>query len=87
MYADAPSILRVEKAGHSYVRDPQETYSGDLLSTTYQANSALPDDAVDTGYFRGDRRLWLAADKLAAYVVTPENVERWPALTGQAGCA
>lgn len=80
------TTLSVKKAGYAYVRDPQGTFSG-FLASSYEENSALPGDAVDTGYFHGDRHLWLAGDKQAAYVVTPQHVERWPAIVGEAVCA
>jgi hypothetical protein len=80
------TILTVKKAGHSYLRDPQGTWPAAQLGSTYEADSTLPKDAVDTGYFHDDRHLWLAADKQAAYVVTPDRVERWPVISGSPGC-
>jgi hypothetical protein len=79
-------LLRMKDAGHYFVRDPERAYGEGLISMPFEANSALPGTAVDTGYTHGDWHLWLAKDKLAAFVVKPDGVERWPAITGDAGC-
>ena len=50
------------------------------LLTTYAASVPLPPDATDTGYSRDGRRLWLAADGSAAYLVGADGTaQRWPA--------
>lgn len=79
-------MLSVRRAGKTYVRDPEGAYSVRVLSTSYEERSALPPDAVDTGWVRGDRRVWLAADDRAAYVVMPDRVEQWPAIISQLSC-
>lgn len=79
-------LLRLKDAGLDFVRDPEGAYGEDLKSMSYEANVALPASAVDTGYTHDDWHLWLAEDKRAAFVVKPDGVERWPAITGDAGC-
>ncbi len=80
------SNLYVRRVGHSYARDPQGTLDVPV-DMAFEAKSTLPENAVDTGYFRDGWRLWLAEDKQVAYVVMPDHVERWPAIVGQAVCA
>jgi hypothetical protein len=68
----------------------EESIGQDLLTTTYDGDAALPDDATDTGYEYDDWHLWLAADRSAAYVVgvdDPSHVERWPAAKDDIACA
>ncbi|MEP7054254.1 MAG: hypothetical protein ABI912_03310 [Actinomycetota bacterium] len=71
----------------SFIRDPEGVLSGTKFRTTFDPDTTLPADATNTGYRLGDRALWLAVDKTAAYVVTGNKVERWPAPTEQVGCA
>ncbi len=50
----------------------------------------LPKDAVDSGYQRDGRRLLLAADRSAAYLVDlddPTDVQRWPRAREPIYCA
>lgn len=54
---------------------------GDQLRTTYDGSARLPADAVDTGFRRAGRHLWVAADRSAAYLVALDDdtdVQRWP---------
>jgi len=71
--------------------DGTEEFAGqDLLTTTYDGDTVLPDDATDTGYEYDDWHLWLASDRTAAYVVgtdDPSQVERWPAAKDSIACA
>jgi hypothetical protein len=63
---------------------------GDLLVTAYDAVSTLPKHAIDTGFERGGRHLWLHPNGTAAYLVrrtSPESVERWPAAKQRVACA
>lgn len=60
---------------------------GDFFAEPYDAELALPPDAVDTGYQREGRRLWLSPDKQRAYVGQPDNVELWPRTIKHLGCA
>jgi hypothetical protein len=69
----------------TYVRDPQGVLKARTLGA-FDADSSLPKDAVDTGYQRGDWRLWVVpsdAPAQAVYVVNTDPaargvVERWP---------
>jgi hypothetical protein len=68
----------------------EEFVGHDLLTTTYDGDATLPDDATDTGYEYDDWHLWLAADQSAAYVVgvdDPSHAERWPAAKDEIACA
>lgn len=65
-----------------YLRDP----GGVLTRRTprgYLASTKLPGVAVDSGFRRGGAELWLTDD--AAYLVTADTVERWPAMSPH-GC-
>ncbi|MFC4786800.1 hypothetical protein ACT8ZV_20160 [Nocardioides sp. MAHUQ-72] len=75
-------------ADHLFLRD-EEGLLQDLLRTTFSDSVALPRDATDTGYQHDGRRLWLAADGSAAYLVSTSDrtdVERWPAASSLIGC-
>lgn len=64
---------------HQYVRDVDGEF-GDLLDGTYDAHASLPADAIDSGFTRDGRVLWLVKGK-AAYLVSAtdaSDVERWP---------
>lgn len=81
--ADCYGGTRLRVAGRLFVADPRgSAYDPTRLHGTYGRLDDLPPDAVDTGYRSGDRRLFLAADELAAFVVTPTGVERWPRVRG-----
>ena len=61
-----------------------------VLTTTYDGDVELPNDATDTGYEYDNWHLWLAADRSAAYVVDvddPARAERWPAAKDMIACA
>ncbi len=66
-----------------YLRDPSGIFPGGTPGT-YRASTKLPNAAVDSGFRRGGAELWLTDD--AAYLVTANNVERWPAATYPIGC-
>ncbi len=77
-HCDWESVSFIEINREQYVFDPGSTISRDLLVGEPEDDAELPDDAVDTGQRKGDWELWLAADGQAAYVVTPNNVQKWP---------
>jgi hypothetical protein len=72
-----------------YLRDPFGVFS-DIpnLLDTYSEGVELPDDASDSGYRSPDgHELWFSEADTAAYVVTPEGVERWPRPADPIGCS
>lgn len=70
----------------TYVERPLPELSG-YFDRPYREHVAVPEDAVDTGYQRGDRRLWLAADGVYAYVGTTDDAAAWPRENRHLGCA
>ena len=59
------------------------------MKVPYAAGVTVPEDAVDSGYHRAGRELWLVPDKTAAYLVSLDDatdVERWPAPKQPIGC-
>jgi hypothetical protein len=57
------------------------------LAEPYQPEATLPADVVDSGFRRGQDRLWLAPDRSRAYVGTaPDDVEMWPRMVKRLGC-
>jgi hypothetical protein len=70
-----------------FVRDPQGLFGQEWLEATFARDIRLPTTAVDTGYRLDDWELWLAADRSAAYVITGEGTERWPAAKRPILCA
>jgi hypothetical protein len=79
-----------ERTADWYVRDPAPERSGlaEYLHGGFEPQSALPEDARDTGWSRDGRRLWLGPE--AAFLVAaddPADVERWPATREPIWCA
>jgi hypothetical protein len=78
----------VDRAFDSYVSGYDEGF-GDALSTEPDASASLPEDAVDTGWQRDGREVWLGDDPRAAYLVSvddPSDVQLWPAASQRIGC-
>ena len=72
-----------------YVRDPAGKLA-EQLTGPFDDSGELPPSALDTGFRRDGRELWLAADRSAAYLVDiadPRDVEVWPASRSQISCA
>ncbi|MDF3147011.1 MULTISPECIES: hypothetical protein [unclassified Streptomyces] len=69
-----------------YARDPDGVLEPGMLNAAYDGDVPMPDDAHDTGYRLGDRRLWLTDDTSTAYVRTPDGVEAWPRVKDGMGC-
>lgn len=69
-----------------YARDPDGVLDPGMLNAAYDGDVPMPDDAHDTGYRLGDRRLWLTDDTSTAYVRTPDGVEAWPRVKDGTGC-
>jgi hypothetical protein len=73
-----------------YLSDDDEGQLLDFLSTASDDSAALPADATDTGWQRDGRELWLGQHPRAAYLVSvddPADVQLWPLVTEQIGCA
>jgi hypothetical protein len=83
-------MLHIEQDGslvRQYVRDPENVFAGWPLLETYAEGVELPADATDSGYRSPTGlELWFTASDRAAYVVTPEGVERWPRAEEPIGC-
>lgn len=77
-----------ENEEHPYVRRALAEYAGDYFAEPYRGAVELPGDAVDTGYRREGRHLWLSPDRKRAYVGAPGgSVELWPRTTQPLWCA
>ncbi|MDQ2674642.1 MAG: hypothetical protein M3Y40_08290 [Chloroflexota bacterium] len=71
-----------------YVRDPQGVFADVGLLEAYAEGVELPEDASDSGYRTDDgQELWFTESDRAAYIVTPDGVERWPRAREPIGCA
>jgi hypothetical protein len=75
-----------------YLRDPQGLLT-DSQAVTFESRGELPDDAVPTGYQRGEWQLWIAPSDQdeAVYVVKGDpnaggTWERWSRTTVPVGC-
>jgi hypothetical protein len=84
-------IMHIEEDGvlsKQYLRDPEGVFDQVPLRETYAEGAELPDDASDTGYRSPEGyELWFTESDTAAYVVTPDGVERWPRPVDTIGCA
>ncbi|MCV0402214.1 MAG: hypothetical protein K5924_00735 [Chloroflexi bacterium] len=85
-------ILHVDRPdgtlGAQYVRDPQRVLRGAGLLDSYADDVELPDGAEFSGYRSTDgMELWFTPENRAAFVVTPDGVERWPRVRDGIGCA
>jgi hypothetical protein len=71
-----------------YVRDPEGVLPADPLLEGYAEDVELPDGAADSGYRSPEGfELWFTEGDTAAYVVTPDGVERWPRAREPIGCS
>lgn len=70
--------------GTGYVADPKGVL--DIEMAGFDEDAVLPPDAVDTGYHRNGRRLWVSADRTIVYIVTDDRVEAWPSPPTNFGC-
>lgn len=64
-----------------YMRDPDgEALANDWLTAPWDGRTAMPPDAVATGWTNGNIDLWTSASEqdAAVYVVRAGIVERWP---------
>jgi hypothetical protein len=81
---ESTTLLHLGK--HAYARDPQGVLDPTWLTQPYEHTATLPPDAYDSTYRRGERELWLAADKSAAYAVGANRTESWPRTIQDFGC-
>ena len=73
--------------GQTYVEHPDPDYYPEYFTVAYERHATLPADAVDTGYQRDGRHLWLARDASRAYVGSRDGVAVWPRTVQPLGCA
>lgn len=75
----------------TYVKDPDGVLDfAPELREGYKATTALPGDALDTGYRNDDYALWYspsAGDSRVYLVRDDGRVELWPKATRPVGCA
>jgi len=72
-----------------YVRDPEGIFAGDQprTRTDYAEDVDLPADATFSGYRSADGiEIWFTETDDAAFMVTPDAVERWPRADPPHGC-
>lgn len=76
-------------AGRQYVRDPESLFPEEYAVAPLDLDAELPANARYTGYHRDDVELWLSESEAdeAVYIVTDEDVERWPRTVGVIACA
>lgn len=65
----------------AYIRDPEGLMTDDEVSR-FARLPRLPRDARDTGWHRGDRRLFVGSDADAIFILDGSVIERWPRHTG-----
>ena len=72
-----------------YIRDPEGVLGEPELRRGFEIGRDLPDDAIYTGFQRGDVQLWLGPDRgeQFVYVTSDDHVERWPRSDSPIGCA
>ncbi|GAA4975442.1 hypothetical protein [Kineococcus glutinatus] len=81
----------VDSAGpgddRTYLRDPDGVVAGGRYAEAFDADAALPPDAVDTGLRLDGVQLWTTPGGDVAYLRDPEGgVEAWPATEVPIGC-
>jgi len=65
--------------GQAFVRDPEgAAFNESRLQTSFESDVSLPASAQATPYRQGDRRMYVAADRSAAFISEGNVVERWP---------
>jgi hypothetical protein len=83
------SMTFLELGRALYVRDPVAELA-DAFAEPWRPHTELPATAVDTGFEREGEHLWVSADRLRAFVGSPEDpgdVELWPRATDAPACA
>ncbi|MCV0402213.1 MAG: hypothetical protein K5924_00730 [Chloroflexi bacterium] len=77
----------VREPAAGYVRDPLHVLPANALFGSYAEGVELPADATFSGYrsAKGEE-LWFVPEDRAAYVVSPNGVERWPRVKQALAC-
>jgi hypothetical protein len=70
-----------------YVRNPPSELRDDYFERVYVEHVQVPADAIDTGYERAGKHLWLSKDRGYAYVGTASDAEAWPRTKQPIRCA
>ena len=66
----------------SPVDDAAEPYGTGHLEALIDVIEAVPSDALDSGYRSAGRKLFIAPDGTAGFVILPDGVQRWAHVTG-----
>jgi hypothetical protein len=85
-HCDWQDATILQLGNRTWWRNPPDEL-GQYFDQSYAEGMHLPADAVATPYSREGERLWLSPDKLAAYVGTRRDVERWVSPGRRLGCA
>ena len=80
------SVTFLSVDGSSYVADPNGVLGDVDFAVPFDGDTELPADAIDTGYHRGSRQLWLSSDRAVAFVVDGDRVQAWPSPPDVFGC-
>lgn len=86
-HCDWESVTFLNVEGASFVADSRGVLGEGHVAAPFDDDAELPADAVETGYHRESRRLWLASDGRFAFVVDGDDVQAWPALAQPTACA
>ncbi len=86
-HCDWDSVTFLTFEDRQYIRDPQGVLRNSGLVVPFDDNADIPDDAINTGYHRDGRQLWVSTDASIAYLVVGDRVEVWPTATTPIGCA
>jgi hypothetical protein len=84
-HCDWQSMTFLDLGKATYVRDPLPELA-DYFTDRYRPHSALPADALDSGFQHDRDHLWLSPDKRRAFVGARDDVEVWPRATQPLGC-
>ena len=84
-HCDWQDVTFLEHGDDQYVRDVRGQLTTSLFAT-YDGSAELPADATDTGLRHDGRELWVVPAKDAAFLVSTDDVERWPASKQPIGC-
>jgi hypothetical protein len=82
---DSATFLHLDD--RTFAKDPDDVLPPEWFQLTYDDDVSLPPDARDTGYRLERQRLFLAVDGSAAFIVTEQGAERWPATAETPACA